>query len=87
MNSKFKFPIYNNASYDNFNFDNEKEHFTLIDSMINNFKNSPKIMDYENIIYILAPSQNFHHLGLFKNKHSKELNFSNIVLWATLIVF
>jgi len=44
-------------------------------------------MDYENIIYIIAPSQNFHRLCLFKNKHSKELKFSNIVLWVTLTIF
>ncbi len=87
MNSKFQIPIYNNASYDNSNFDNEKIHFTPMDLMIHNFLNSPKIMDYENIIYIIAPSQNFHCLGLFKNKHSKELKFSNIVFWATLTIF
>jgi hypothetical protein len=44
-------------------------------------------MNYENIIYIIAPSQNFHHLGLLKNKHSKELKFSNIILWVTLTIF
>ncbi len=32
-------------------------------------------MDYENNIYFNAPNQNFHLLSLFKDKHSKELNF------------
>jgi hypothetical protein len=32
-------------------------------------------MDYENAIYFITPSQNFHPLGLFKHKHSEELNF------------
>jgi hypothetical protein len=39
--------------------------------MIHNFLDVSKIMDYENIIYYIAPSQNFYPLGLFKNKHSK----------------
>jgi len=37
-------------------------------------------MDYENIIYSIALSQNFHALSIFKNKHSEELNFSNNAL-------
>jgi hypothetical protein len=43
--------------------------------MIHNFLDAPKIMDYENNIYFNAPNQNFHLLSLFKDKHSKELNF------------
>jgi len=35
-------------------------------------------MDYESTIYYIAPSQYFHPLGLFKSKHSKELNFSTL---------
>jgi hypothetical protein len=35
-------------------------------------------MDYENIIYSIAPNQNFHLLGLFKNKHSKDLKFPTL---------
>ncbi len=35
-------------------------------------------MDYENIIYSISSSQNFHLLGLFKDKHSKELNFPTL---------
>jgi hypothetical protein len=40
--------------------------------MIHNFLDAPKIIDYENTIYSIAPSQKFHPLGLFKDKHSKE---------------
>jgi hypothetical protein len=43
--------------------------------MIHNFLNVPKIMDYENTIYFIVSNQNFHPLGLSKDKHSKELNF------------
>ncbi len=46
--------------------------------MIHNFLNAPKIMDYENTIYSIAPNQNFHPLGLFKDKHSKKLNFPTL---------
>jgi hypothetical protein len=35
-------------------------------------------MDYENILYFIAPSQYFHALSLFKNKHSKELKFPTL---------
>ncbi len=38
----------------------------------------PKIMDYENNVYFIALSQNFHPLGLFKYKHSKEQNFPTL---------
>ena len=43
--------------------------------MIHNFLDAPKISDYENIVYFVAPSKNYHPLGLFKDKNSKELNF------------
>jgi hypothetical protein len=46
--------------------------------MIHDFLNVPKIMDYENTIYSIAPSQNFHPLCLFKYQHSKELNFPTL---------
>jgi hypothetical protein len=36
--------------------------------MIHNFLDAPKIMDYENTISSIAPSQNFHPLGLFRDK-------------------
>jgi hypothetical protein len=39
--------------------------------MIHNFLNVPKIMDYENTIYSIAPSQENHLLSSFKNKHLK----------------
>jgi hypothetical protein len=54
MNSKSQIPIYNNASFDNFNFDNEKIHCTPTYSMLHNFLNAPKIMDYENTIYYIV---------------------------------
>jgi hypothetical protein len=69
MNSKYQLPTYNNASFYNSDYDNEKIHCTLIDSMIHNFFDAPKIMDSIKIIYFIAPIQNFHPLGLFKNKN------------------
>jgi hypothetical protein len=60
MNSKSQFPIYNNASFDNFDFKSEETHCTPTNSMMHNFLNVPKIMDYENILYFIAMSQNFH---------------------------
>ncbi len=45
--------------------------------MVHNFLDAPKIMDYENTIYYIIPSQNFHLLGLFKYKHLEELNFQH----------
>jgi hypothetical protein len=38
----------------------------------------PNIMDYENIIYFIAPSQNFHPFDLFKDKHLEKLNFPTL---------
>jgi len=35
------------------------------DSMIHNFLNASKVNNYENIVYSIAPSQDFHLLGLF----------------------
>ncbi len=46
--------------------------------MIYKILNAPKIMDYENTIYFIAPSQKFHPLNLFKYKHSKDLNFPTL---------
>jgi hypothetical protein len=43
-------------------------------------------MDYKNTIYSNAPNQNFRPLGLFKNKHSKELNFPTL-LYGQLLQF
>jgi hypothetical protein len=78
MNSKFQILTYNNASFDNSNSNNEIIHCTPIDSMINNFLDAPNIMDYENTIYSIAPSQDFHLLGLFKDKHSKKIKFPTL---------
>jgi hypothetical protein len=63
-------------SYDDSDSKNE-DHVTcaLTNSMIHNFLHASKINDYENIIYSIAPSQDFHPLGLFRDNHSKELNF------------
>jgi hypothetical protein len=77
MNSKSQIPIYNNASSDNSNFDNEKIHCTMTNSMIHNFLDAKKITDYENTISFIAPSQNFHPLSLFKDKHLEELKFQH----------
>jgi hypothetical protein len=38
-----------------------------------------KKIDYQNTIYYVTPSQNFHLLNLFKNKHSKEQNFLTLL--------
>jgi hypothetical protein len=46
--------------------------------MIHYFLNALKIMDYENTIYSIVPSQNFHPLSFFKDKQSKELNFPTL---------
>jgi hypothetical protein len=45
--------------------------------MIHNFLDAPKnwIM---RILDICCPNQNFHPLGLFKNKDSKELKFPTL---------
>jgi hypothetical protein len=36
-------------------------------------------MDYKNTIYFIAPNQNFHPLGLFKDKHLEKLNFPTLL--------
>jgi hypothetical protein len=46
--------------------------------MIHKLLEAPKIMDYENNIYSIAPSQHFHPLSLFKDSHSKGLNFPTL---------
>jgi hypothetical protein len=50
INSKYQIPTYDNASFDNSNSNNEKIHYTPMDSMIDYFLNVLKIMDYKNII-------------------------------------
>jgi hypothetical protein len=42
-------------------------------STIDKFLNVSKINDYESVVYLIASSQNFHHLSLFKNQNSKNL--------------
>jgi hypothetical protein len=48
MNLEYQIPIYNNASSDNFKFDNEEICCTSTYSMIHNFLDVRKLMDYEN---------------------------------------
>jgi hypothetical protein len=78
MDSRFQIVNYNYASSNNSNFNSEKIHYTPIDLMIHNFLEVLKIMDNYNIMYPIAPRQNFHPLGLFKYKHSKKLNFQTL---------
>ncbi len=56
MNLKSQILTYNNISFDNFDFDNEKIYCTPTNSMIHDFLNASKVMDYENTIYSIAPS-------------------------------
>ncbi len=42
------------------------------------FLDIPKIIDYKNTIYYIAPNQIFHPLGLFKDKHLKEQKFPTL---------
>ncbi len=79
MDSKSKILNYIGASLDNFDFDDEKIHCTPTNLMIHNFWDASKKMDYDNIIYFIAPNQNFHPLNLFRNKHSKEQKNSTLL--------
>jgi hypothetical protein len=69
----------NISSFDDSYFENE-DHVTCfpIDSMIHNFLNVSKNNDYKKIIYFIAPCQDFHPLGLFRDNHLKELNFPTL---------
>jgi hypothetical protein len=78
MDLKFQISIYNNASFNNFDLDNDEINYTQIDSTTHNFLNAPKIMDYENTIYYITLIQNFHPLGLFKYEHLEESKFSTL---------
>jgi hypothetical protein len=49
-------------------------------SMIDNFLNVSKINDYESVVYLIASSQNFHHLSLFENQNSKNFKFLNYIM-------
>jgi hypothetical protein len=46
--------------------------------VIHNFLDASRINDHENVIYFIAPSQYFHHLGLFIDNHLEELNFPTL---------
>jgi hypothetical protein len=51
---------------------------TPIEFVIHNFLDASRINDHENVIYFIAPSQYFHHLGLFIDNHLEELNFPTL---------
>jgi hypothetical protein len=51
INSNFETQNHDNSSFDNFISKIEEKHCTPIDSMIRNFLEAPKVMDYENTIY------------------------------------
>jgi hypothetical protein len=78
MNSKSQIPIYNNASSGNFEFNNEKTHCTPTYLIIHKFQDAPKMMDHENTIYFIAPTQYFHPLSLFKDNHLEKPNFPTL---------
>jgi len=61
MDLKSQIFNYNDASFDNFDSDSEKLHYTPTNSMIHNFSEIPKLMDYE-ILYILLPKINIFTL-------------------------
>jgi hypothetical protein len=78
INSKFETQNHDNSSFDNFNSESEEKNYTPIDSMIHNFLEVLKIMDYDNTIYYIAPGKHFHPLSLFKDKHLEEQNFPTL---------
>jgi hypothetical protein len=65
INSNFETQNHDNSSFNNSNSENEEKNYMPIDSMIHNFLEAPKIMDYENTIYYIAPRKHFHPLSLF----------------------
>ncbi len=74
INSDFKTQTYDNSSSKTLIL-KMKKIYKSINLMIHNFLEAQKIMDYENTIYFITPSEHFHPLCLFKDKHSKELKF------------
>jgi hypothetical protein len=48
-------------------------------SMIDKYLNVSKINDYEIVVYLIASSQNFHHLSLFEIPNSKNLKIKNFI--------
>ena len=47
------------------------------DTMIHNFLDSGIINDYNKML-VVAPSEDYHPLGILKNKYSEELNFPTL---------
>jgi len=70
----------NISSFDDYDFKNEDHIICVpIKSMIQiYFLDASKIDDYENVVCSIAPSQDFHPLGLFRDNHSNELKFSTL---------
>jgi hypothetical protein len=60
MDSKSNFFNYNDASFNNFDFNSEEIDYTPIISIIHNFFKAPKIINYDNTIDFIAQSQLFH---------------------------
>jgi hypothetical protein len=87
MDSESQVFNFNDASFDNSDFDSEELQCTPTNLTIHNFLDVPKIMDYENNIYSIAPSQHFHLICLFKDKYSKELNFFQHCFMTNLDIF
>ncbi len=57
VDSKYQNINFNDASFDKFDFNNEKFHCTPIDLMIHNFLEGPKLIVMK-ILYILLPQIN-----------------------------
>ena len=68
-----------NALEDNLNIDNFEEDTEDLPSetLVHNFLDSEKIYDFDNMISI-APSQEYSPVGIFKDKHSEELNYPTL---------
>jgi hypothetical protein len=69
----------NPSNTSNLSNSNGKENERIqTNTMIHNFSNASKISDYENIVYFVALGQEYHPLGLFKDKNLEELNFPTL---------
>jgi hypothetical protein len=79
INLEYQNFTYNNASSNNFDFDNEKIHYTSRNSMIHNLSNDLKIMDYENHVLWFLESK-FSPFKFILNKRFKGAKLSNINL-------
>ena len=58
------------------NFEEENDDVP-IETMIHIFLDSKIINDYDKMLAV-APSENYHLIGIFKNKYSEELNFPTL---------